>query len=524
LPRVSHRHVFFEELKRRNVVRVGIAYVVIAGSATRATTTIDQGAVQAPAIKSQSIAVLPFVNMSDDKDYFADGLSEELLNLLAKIPDLKVAGRTSSFAFKGRNEDLREIGEALNVEHVLEGSVRRSGDKLRVTAQLIQVADGFHMWSQTYDRQMADIFGIQDDVAGAIASELKLRLAPKAQQWTNDPDAYALYLQALALSFFTDNDGFTEAIAVLDRAIALDPGFAKAYELKATTYWLSGGWFLDASEAQQLVYDAAVKALELDPALVGARSLTLSASIDNWSWKSELEAIEQAARDLPDDLRILDALTYDLQVTGYFNESLTLAGRMIELDPLSVQGYARFGDALLSLGRREEARASYKKSGEFDRWYFGVSTVGMALVARDYEAAVVSLKAFQDLFFIGDNELESFVTRASDPGTGAAYLQARIEAARARGSIAEIVGEQIFLLLFGYLDEYWGEIERASAYSSGWSNADVLEHVCVMWVDSGCRQHPRYIAYAETSGLTDLWDKRGAPDHCAKVNDRWHCK
>ncbi|MDX1403929.1 MAG: hypothetical protein R3192_05305, partial [Woeseiaceae bacterium] len=114
------------------------------------------------AMESQSIAVLPFVNMSDDDDYFADGLSEELLNLLAKIPDLKVAGRTSSFAFKGRNEDLREIGEALDVSKVLEGSVRRSGNRLRVTAQLVNVEDGYHLWSETYDRQMADIFDIQD--------------------------------------------------------------------------------------------------------------------------------------------------------------------------------------------------------------------------------------------------------------------------------------------------------------------------------------------------------------------------
>jgi TolB-like protein len=122
--------------------------------------------------ESRSIAVLPFVNLSDDRDHFADGLSEELLNLLAKSPDLKVAGRTSSFAFKGRNEDLREIGEALGVEHVLEGSVRRSGERLRITAQLVEVDDGFHVWSDTYDRQMADIFDIQDDVAGAITDAL----------------------------------------------------------------------------------------------------------------------------------------------------------------------------------------------------------------------------------------------------------------------------------------------------------------------------------------------------------------
>ena len=134
----------------------------------------------------QSIAVLPFVNMSDDSDHFADGLSEELLNLLTKNEDLSVAGRTSSFSFKGHTGDFKAIGDALDVDHVLEGSVRRSGDTLRVTAQLIKVEDGFHAWSETFDRQMTDVFQIQDDVAGAISQELRLRLVPESKRVTDD--------------------------------------------------------------------------------------------------------------------------------------------------------------------------------------------------------------------------------------------------------------------------------------------------------------------------------------------------
>ncbi|RLA25276.1 MAG: adenylyl cyclase, partial [Gammaproteobacteria bacterium] len=221
----------------------------------------------------QSIAVLPFVNMSNDDDHFADGLSEELLNLLAKIPDLKVAGRTSSFAFKGRNEDFQTIGDALKVAHVLEGSVRRSGDTLRVTAQLIKVDDGYHVWSETYDRKLEDVFAIQDDVAGAITSELKLRLAPTADRLTSNAEAYALYLQALALSSAAEvSEALEQAQVLLDGAIALDKNFAKAYELKASFYWMASAWTIDAPAGQLLTYEAAVRALALDPSLPGARS------------------------------------------------------------------------------------------------------------------------------------------------------------------------------------------------------------------------------------------------------------
>ena len=172
------------ELQRRNVLRVGMAYLVL-------TNTI------------RSIATLPFVNMSPDADneYFADGISEEILNVLVRIPDLKVTGRTSSFSFKGRDLDLREIGSALGVEHILESSMRRSGKNLRITAQLIRSDTGFHLWSKTYDRQLLDIFDIQEDIAISVATELALSLRLEAgynlvPDRTSDIVAYEKYLKA----------------------------------------------------------------------------------------------------------------------------------------------------------------------------------------------------------------------------------------------------------------------------------------------------------------------------------------
>ncbi len=288
----------------------------------------------------------------DDKDYFADGLSEELLNLLAKIPNLKVAGRTSSFAFKGRNEDFQAMGDALNVEHVLEGSVRRSGDQLRVTAQLIKVSDGYHVWSETYDRKLEDIFAIQDDVAGAITSELKLRLAPANDRPTENAEAYALYLQAVAMSDFPDG--------IITEAIALDPDFAKAYELKALSYWAAGGWTIDSPTAQPLVYENAMKALALDPTLVAARSFSISGRTSGWTWASEIEAIEIAARAAPNDIRILDSLAFDLNQAGYSSDALAFARRVVEIDPLSPNGYGRAANSLSAMGRDDEAKVNWQ--------------------------------------------------------------------------------------------------------------------------------------------------------------------
>jgi len=180
----------------------------------------------------QSIAVLPFVNMSADQDneYFSDGLSEELLNLLAKIPELQVAARTSAFRFKGSDAGIGEIAGKLNVAHVLEGSVRKSGTEIRITAQLIKASDGYHLWSQTWDRTLNDVFAIQDEIAAAVVAALKVTLlgeVPHAR--VTDSEAYSLYLQSKAYSDKASKEGFEEAVALLTQALAIDPEYADAW-------------------------------------------------------------------------------------------------------------------------------------------------------------------------------------------------------------------------------------------------------------------------------------------------------
>jgi TolB-like protein len=471
-----------------------------------------------------SIAVLPFVNMSDDKDYFADGLSEELLNLLAKIPDLKVAGRTSSFAFKGKNEDLRTIGEALSVSHVLEGSVRRSGERLRITAQLIKVDDGYHIWSETYDRQMADIFDIQDEVSQAITDALKLHLSATAERPTENSEAYALYLEALALSIVFGADEIDQGLALLDRAIELDPGFAKAWELKANYYWIAGGWDIETPEAQMLVFDAATKALELDPSLKGARSFAITADPENWNWISEIEALYEFLRAEPDNVNAMLALTYDLTMVGYFNEAIAIADRIIELEPLAASGYHRKGDALSAAGRREEAQAAWLKAAKFGndvaQRYLGSDQLiaGNDELGADYHATHFQLVG-------ADPEVvRNLIKNARDPNTGKVFLDHWINNALANASnTVEKFEPYIWYLQFGFLDDYFAGVRKLRGDGIGWTDADTLENYGMIFRASGYTRHPVYMEFAETDGQFDLWDQRGAPDHCQKVDGDWVC-
>ena len=203
-----------------------------------------------PAVtESPSIAVLPFVNMSSDPEqqYFADGLSEELLNQLAQVPGLRVIGRTSSFAYKGRNEDLRQIGETLGVNHILEGSVRRSGNQLRITAQLIDPADGSHLWSETYDRPLENVFAIQDEIARSVSERMQLTIAGagdgRSAGGTRNVAAYEEYLLGISKLRALQPDSMMQSVQHLERAVELDPGFEAAWGALLGAYWQSSSTF-----------------------------------------------------------------------------------------------------------------------------------------------------------------------------------------------------------------------------------------------------------------------------------------
>jgi len=303
---------------------------------------LEQAAEQAAtkqAEKLPSIAVLPFVNMSADKEneYFSDGLAEEILNLLAKIPGLKVIARTSSFAFRGKDQDIRKIAETLGVSNVLEGSVRRSGNRIRVTAQLIHAADGAHLWSERYDRDMTDVFAIQDEIGQAISEALKLRLAPRTK--AVNVEAYQNYLKGHYYYLRLTPESLAKAKEFFGQALAIDPNYAPAHSGLAVSYYvLATLGIKPIGEVAPWAKSAAEKALAIDPANADAHSvLGVIAAISDYDWKLAETHFRKpmAAAPVPPLVRFRYA-SYYLLPLGRFADAIEQNRLALEADPLSM--------------------------------------------------------------------------------------------------------------------------------------------------------------------------------------------
>ncbi len=315
-------------------------------------------------VPEHSIAVLPFVDMSAGKDqeYFSDGISEELLNLLAKIPQLQVTARTSSFAFKGKETGIPEIARALHVAHVLEGSVRKAGNSVRITAQLIRAGTDTHLWSQTYDRKLDDIFAIQDEIAADVVKQLKVTLlgaAPKAR--TTDPEAYALYMQAVQLGRLRTAEAFQQSNALLHKVLTIDPRYAPAWAALAENFYHEAGLgLLSEKEGFTQAREAATKALEIDPeyALAHAR-LGYIADSDN-DLVGASEHLKHALALDPSDPDVLRNSSLLLANLGRLDEALALDEAVVRRDPVNVSALFSLGNHQRYAGRFDAAIASYR--------------------------------------------------------------------------------------------------------------------------------------------------------------------
>ena len=477
-----------------------------------------------------SIAVIPFVNISDDpgNEFFCDGLTEEILTLLAKIPELKVIGRTSSYAFKGINEDLREIGRKLGVKTLLEGSVRKSGDRIRITAQLIEVSDGSHIWAESYDRTLIDIFEIQDDVASAIidAMQLHVSAAPTRGRPTVSAEAYTLFLKAkLRLNV---HDG-TAASSLLEQATAIDPNFAEAHELLAFSYWSRGDGDLAHAEAVVLSRQAAAAALAIDPDLPFAQALYVLPAGGSGPRLEALEALERARRENPLNWQPVRLLIYELQTAGYLQEAHRHAEEWVSHEPITPMANYSLGETLFALGRIEEAQAplsfAYDEGEEFALWF----VPGINLTLGNDELAIAQLESELERYGINDTAwVRDLVENARDPEKGQAYVDRRF-----KEILASIPDEHLNFwrgmleeqyLYLGFLDRYYESIFAHGPNNQGQNSADVDVWQGTVFRRTGFTAHPMYLEVAALLGITEIWEQRGPPDFCKKLDGQWVCQ
>jgi adenylate cyclase len=339
--------------------------------------------------KINSLAVLPFVNMSNDPEqtYLSDGISEEIINTLVELPNLKVAGRTSAFSFRDRNEDLRSIGEKLNVNTILEGSVRKSGKRIRITTQLIEAETGYHIWSQKFDRDLNDIFIIQDEIARSIVEKLKLTLSgqplkKKERPQTHNFEAYQLYLKGMSF-FYKRGLYMFDGLECFKKALTIDPGYALALVGLADSYtMLCFHSYLPPEEAWQKASQAAVSAVTIEPDLAEAHNaIAVIAELFERNWTKARSSYLRALELKPSYLqaRCWYAIFYVLYIEKNSEDAIRQARIAIENDPMSSYGHMILSITLSLSGLHEEAVLEGNKSIELDKdayasWHFsGVS-------------------------------------------------------------------------------------------------------------------------------------------------------
>ena len=309
----------------------------------------------------RSIAVLPFADMSPDNDqeYFSDGLSEELLNLLAKIPELQVAARTSSFAFKDQNVEIPEIAERLKVAHVLEGSVRKAGNQVRITTQLIKADDGYHLWSETYDRDLDDVFAIQDEIAVAVVDQLKVTLlgaVPTVKEV--DPEAYTLFLQARQLGRQGSADSMMKALSVYEQSLAIDPDYAPAWNGMGSAFTnLASFEVIEQDEGYAKSKAAFEQALRVDPDNARARAgLGWNATDYAGDYVAAARYYREALDLDPQGVGVLNGAAVLLQTLGKIDEGIAIHRYLAERDPLNETALNNLASAYMDAGRFEEAQ------------------------------------------------------------------------------------------------------------------------------------------------------------------------
>jgi TolB-like protein/predicted Zn-dependent protease len=355
----------------------------------------------ASVIADKSIAVLPFVDMSEKKDqeYFGDGMAEEIIDLLVKDPGFKVIGRTSSFQFKGKSTDLRSIGNQLGVAYVLEGSVRKVGDRLRVTAQLIDCKDGSHLWSQIYDRDLIDVLKMQDEIAVSVARALHTEVYGRylvSRPALRNAEAYTLYLKALHAYEYANQQNWERIVSNLEQALELDPTFWEAERELADANLKGGmGGFLPSDIASERARNAAERAIKLNPKSPCSHAILGEILyVYDWDWAAAEREIALSLALEPNNTCAVGTASRLSLIMGRWDDALKRMDALVELDPLDPAGYFWLAILQLRRGQLPEAEAAIRRALEIDpTLIFGRYTLGQVLLARGQsEAALAAMQ------------------------------------------------------------------------------------------------------------------------------------
>ena len=462
----------------------------------------------------RSIAVLPFVSLSTEEadQLFADGMSEELLNVLTRVGDLKVASRTSSFAYRGKELNITEIGRALHVAHVLEGSVRRSGNRMRITAQLIKVDDNYHVWSENYDRLSDDLIDIQDDIARRVVSALQSTLvgkdyAPLMDVGTKSGEAYRLYLEGTELLQRRGLD-VARAIERFEEATSLDPDYAKAYAGLASAHLVSANYLRTPSAlARSRAENSARRAIALDPQLAAPVAVLASSQVEQNNWTEAARLFEKAEQLDPNDTTTLQWHGEMLMYAGYEQQALRKLEKALEVDPESAILHLVAGNVHHVLGNNEAAKKEYGLAVQFGMEHAVLNTGLIELTEGAVESAASRFaENMHAMQFLAEEDLDRMREFLIDVINRSRSVDEAIE------EFPVFASDDDFRAVM-YL--YGGETENAlKAIEADLDNDKDTFYKVWTNVDPELRKHPYFKVFVANTGLLQYWQENGWPDRC----------
>ncbi len=468
-----------------------------------------------------SLAVLPFANMSADPDneYFSEGMSEELLNLLVQVKGLRVPSRTSSFAFKGKNMDIKEIARQLNVSHVLEGSVRKSGNQVRITAQLIDVTTDTHMWSKTYDRELKNIFAIQDEIATEIVREMKIALntsglkSREASQPTKNMQAYQDYLRGRHLFIQRGIPSLKASIKAMQSAAARDPDFTEAWAGLSMTAAVLSGWDPDNANAyNQLALEAGTHALELDKNSATALAGLGLLNYNEGKWTESLELLKRAS-ELSKDSSPTYFYGLVLQSTGYIKRALEMFQAAEILDPVYPQLQYYLGVNAMLQNDTAAAKLYFQRTVDGGNANGVRGMYWLNLKLGELEKAIE---------FLQQNTAQVVAGLATGPvqaSTDIISAALRDPSRRQAGIKAAVTEGDLFAL--GHFSAGPETIELLNTQLNGGKTVRLSVSMALLWAPdfSSLRQMPEFKQLLTDTGLVELWKQRGWPDLCQPLGE-----